>query len=807
MKGTYGMQAVLDDTSAIYITDDTPNAEPRYRARFYFDPNSLTMANNDAHFIFKGFSGASTDVFQVEFRYSSGNYELRARVLNDASAWTNTNWFTLSDASHYIELDWRAATGSGTNDGGLTLWIDGTQQADLTGIDNDTWRVDRARLGALSSLDAGTSGTYYFDAFESRRSNYIGPMAFAPSVHFASYRFNPLQQSGSLSFNPVDDASIRSASPTNNYGSDTTLEVDNSPIKHFLLKFDVTGINGGQVTNAKLCLYNVGGANEGGDFYHVSNDSWQEETVTWNNAPAAEGDPLASLGDVNPDTWYELNLTSHITADGTYSLRVSDSVGGADYSSKEGSNAPKLLVAVGGATPQSCTSTATATPTATPSPTNTPGPSPTPTNTLPPTATFTPGSTPIFSNAAFTYDGDGKRVKSVITTNVGTTTTYFVGTHYEVADGIVTNYYHAGTQRIAMRTNGTLNFLLGDHLGSTSLTTDANGQIISELRYTAWGEIRYTSGSIPTKYQYTGQYSYAGEFGLIYYGARWYDSSLGRFAQTDTIVPPLQGVQGWDRYAYTNNNPLRYIDPTGHIIDDGCRIGCGGGNPVPLPSPNNGGGGGGGGGNGGGSGGGGGGSDYCSTLPWLCGGSGGPSGGGDSTGLNNDEQDDGHYYQTENVVCPAVFNCVEEEIQEYITMFQYPGQLPWNPVGDLETNFVFPAPLLAWYFGNPLLLLTGAIYTDISDDGLSATNYTYFTHIFHEGLVDREYSQNADGSWTVTTTGTGTNVWPVVGPYIDQANETVGVYAFNAVDTTMLIYITADQLSGALIERASDFFP
>jgi hypothetical protein len=188
-------------------------------------------------------------------------------------------------------------------------------------------------------------------------------------------------------------------------------------------------------------------------------------------------------------------------------LRISDSAGGADYSSKEVSNAPKLLVAVGGATPQSCTGTATATPTATPTLTNTPGPSPTPTNTLPPTATFTPGSTPIFSNAVFTYDGDGKRVKSVITTNVGTTTTYFVGTYYEVADGVVTKYYYAGFQRVALRANGTLNFLLGDHLGSTSLTTDANGQIISELRYTAWGEVRFVSGNTATKYTYTGQYS------------------------------------------------------------------------------------------------------------------------------------------------------------------------------------------------------------------------------------------------------------------------------------------------------------
>jgi hypothetical protein len=87
----------------------------------------------------------------------------------------NTNWFTINDAPHFIELDWRAATVPGANDGGITLWIDGAQQADLIGVDNDTRRIDRVRLGALTGIDTGTRGTYYFDAFESRRQTFIGP--------------------------------------------------------------------------------------------------------------------------------------------------------------------------------------------------------------------------------------------------------------------------------------------------------------------------------------------------------------------------------------------------------------------------------------------------------------------------------------------------------------------------------------------------------------------------------------------------------------------------------------------------------
>jgi hypothetical protein len=48
------------------------------------------------------------------------------------------------------------------------------------------------------------------------------------------------------------------------------------------------------------------------------------------------------------------------------------------------------------------------------------------------------------------------RVKSVMTTDAGISTTYFVGTHYEVTNEVVTKYYFAGTQRIAMRKNGVL---------------------------------------------------------------------------------------------------------------------------------------------------------------------------------------------------------------------------------------------------------------------------------------------------------------------------------------------------------------
>jgi hypothetical protein len=176
LVGNYGIQAVIDDNNAIYVADDTPNAEPRYRARFYFDPNLISMVDSDTHVIFNGYTTTTfTGVLRVEFNRSLGNYQVRARLLNDSAVWTNTSWFTISDARHFIELDWRAATAVGANNGSLTLWIDGTQQANLTGVDNDTHKIERIRLGAVTEIDTGTRGIYYFDAFESRRQTYIGP--------------------------------------------------------------------------------------------------------------------------------------------------------------------------------------------------------------------------------------------------------------------------------------------------------------------------------------------------------------------------------------------------------------------------------------------------------------------------------------------------------------------------------------------------------------------------------------------------------------------------------------------------------
>jgi len=132
-----------------------------------------------------------------------------------------------------------------------------------------------------------------------------------------------------------------------------------------------------------------------------------------------------------------------------------------------------------------------------------------------------------------------------------------------VTPGQVTKYYYAGNQRVAMRQGGTVTYLHGDHLGSTSLTTDANGDFVARVLYYPYGETRYEEGTLPTDYGFTGQRknSYLDTYSM---GAREYDPSLGRWLSADTIVPDPANPQSFNRFTYVYNNPLKYVDPSGH---------------------------------------------------------------------------------------------------------------------------------------------------------------------------------------------------------------------------------------------------
>ena len=152
-----------------------------------------------------------------------------------------------------------------------------------------------------------------------------------------------------LRFNPIADATIKFNSSTENFGALRKVETDNSPMMDFLMKFDVSGIGDRNVLNAKLRLLCTNGSTHGGEFHRVVND-WMEDSVTWDNAPPAVPEVIASLGPVMRNTWVEVDVTPLlITGDGLHSLRVmSTSSNGADYRSREKEElAPELVITLG----------------------------------------------------------------------------------------------------------------------------------------------------------------------------------------------------------------------------------------------------------------------------------------------------------------------------------------------------------------------------------------------------------------------------------------------------------------------------
>jgi RHS repeat-associated protein len=128
----------------------------------------------------------------------------------------------------------------------------------------------------------------------------------------------------------------------------------------------------------------------------------------------------------------------------------------------------------------------------------------------------------------------------------------------------VTKYYYFNGQRVAMRgSDEAVTWIHGDHLGSTSLTMDEGGQVVGRQLYAPFGEVRWASGALGTDFGFTGQRADAFA-GLVHMGARWYNPLVGRWVSADTIVPEPGNPQDFNRYAYSRNNPLRFVDASGH---------------------------------------------------------------------------------------------------------------------------------------------------------------------------------------------------------------------------------------------------
>ena len=176
-----------------------------------------------------------------------------------------------------------------------------------------------------------------------------------------------------------------------------------------------------------------------------------------------------------------------------------------------------------------------------------------------------------YEGLTFEYDGSGRRIKKG---NV--TYTYDAsGNLIESSDGLT--YFYGMNGVFAIKDNGTTYFYRKDAQGNIIALLDVNGKVVVQYVYDAWGNhaVLDANGNDLTSSSHIGNrnpfryrgYFYDVETGLYYLQTRYYDPEIGRFLNMDDIsyADPEQ-IHGLNLYAYCANNPVNYVDPTGHFI-------------------------------------------------------------------------------------------------------------------------------------------------------------------------------------------------------------------------------------------------
>jgi RHS repeat-associated protein len=218
------------------------------------------------------------------------------------------------------------------------------------------------------------------------------------------------------------------------------------------------------------------------------------------------------------------------------------------------------------------------------------------------TAQYDTGGEPV---SQYSYDGDGHRVRR---TNSGVETWQVYGFDGELLAEYAANAavstpqkeygYRSGELLITAEANATIQWLVADQLGTPRMVADLSGNLIGIKRhdYLPFGEeIGAGVGGRTTGQGYSQPDGVKQHFtsklrddetGLDYFGARYFSSSMGRFTSPDEFdgfgliiagtttkvtpkVGPLPYADIWspqsiNKYHYTMNNPLKFVDPDGH---------------------------------------------------------------------------------------------------------------------------------------------------------------------------------------------------------------------------------------------------
>ena len=301
---------VKTDSRVAYANDGNPKA---IGALF------LQLNTQGANFSYRNSGGSVLD---------SGVIPCKPAGTDSTSPTTPGNLSANAPSSTRVDLGWTASSDN-VGVAGYTVYRNSSAIKTVPAIQlaySDT------------TVSASTTYSYTIDAFDlaGNHSAQTAPVSVTTPG------------SSAVTFSDQADTYVSASYPNTNYGSATTLRADGSPDVHSYLRFSVSGLNGQPITRARLRFYMNSGSSAGLVAQAVSDNTWGETAVTFNNAPSL-GNTLATSGAVTAGTWTTLDVTTYVTGEGTYSFGVTTPGSTAiSFASREaGANAPQLILDLG----------------------------------------------------------------------------------------------------------------------------------------------------------------------------------------------------------------------------------------------------------------------------------------------------------------------------------------------------------------------------------------------------------------------------------------------------------------------------
>ncbi|MFZ2095373.1 MAG: SBBP repeat-containing protein, partial [Anaerolineales bacterium] len=602
---TYGMKVTINDGDTLAVTDDTPDNESHYFARFYFDPNSIRMSSGDAHQIFQGYTELAGFglIIKIQLRKSGSLYYIDAYIRTDNGSWALPLATSLSDTYHAIEIEWKASSSPSTSNGYLKLWVDGTPKGTRSSIDNDTHRLGQSKMGTLSTPNSGTRGWYCFDAFASRREANLGTVAgvhgcggtdmMGGSMLDSSLAIPltiTLPYSGELPISdtvplgdiiPINDETVvltvtmpyTDEIPLTNtipitgglaVLPDTLVITDDIPIELNQAVLTVTlpvtqslvSDEGFTVVMTETIEITVTGVISNTligstlNFFPVAPPSSGTTTLAesgWSHVIVINYtyDPLNRLHQAAYNIGRQFDYTYDAVGN-RLTQSVDPGPGNPVVTNYQYDYANRLTYVNSQAYSWDNNG-----------------------NMLNDgTGTYTYNHANRLASVSatgqptigFRYNGLGDRLEQTIDMNWTRYTVDLAGGLTQVlSDGTRTYLYGEG--RIGEKQPAGWQYYTNDGLGSLRQLTDNTGAVTLAKGYEPYGEVLDSAGSSTSSFGYTGEWT--DSTGLVYLRARYYDPMVGRFVTGDTWGGDMNQPMSYNAWLYTFANPINLTDPTG----------------------------------------------------------------------------------------------------------------------------------------------------------------------------------------------------------------------------------------------------